>query len=111
MPTLKLSVIREELTEQCSSILYSYRRNCAAGTVPTQVCPVDLLSWRRDNLLDVQLVIPEAFRSLPVYTLSILKSKPLKGHLRILLYFRSCSDLPPLTSEVHRPRCTQLLQA
>lgn len=43
MPTLKLSVIREELTEQCSSILYSYRRNCAAGTVPTQVCPVDLL--------------------------------------------------------------------
>src|SRR6266404_6315827 len=41
MPTLKLSVIREELTEQCSSILHSYRRNCAPGTVPTQVCSLD----------------------------------------------------------------------
>jgi hypothetical protein len=37
MPSLKLSTIREDLTEQCSAILYSYRRNCAAATVPSQV--------------------------------------------------------------------------
>jgi len=37
MMDVKISTIREELTEQCSAILYSYRRNCAAATVPTQV--------------------------------------------------------------------------
>ena len=41
MTDVKASTIREELTEQCSAILYSYRRNCAAGTVPTQVRPLD----------------------------------------------------------------------
>jgi protein transport protein SEC24 len=40
MTTVKISTIREELTEQCSAILYSYRRNCAAATVPTQVRPL-----------------------------------------------------------------------
>jgi protein transport protein SEC24 len=37
MTAVNISTIREELTEQCSTILYSYRRNCAAATVPTQV--------------------------------------------------------------------------
>jgi hypothetical protein len=40
MTTVKVSTIREELTEQCSAILYSYRRNCAAATMPTQVRPL-----------------------------------------------------------------------
>jgi protein transport protein SEC24 len=40
MTAVKVSTIREELTEQCSTILYSYRRNCAAATVPTQVRPL-----------------------------------------------------------------------
>ncbi|KAF8504416.1 protein transporter SEC24 [Russula emetica] len=59
---VKISTIREELTEQCSAILYSYRRNCAAATVSTQV----------PNH-------PRSVRVLPVYTLSLLKSKPLKA--------------------------------
>ncbi|KAI6019871.1 hypothetical protein F5J12DRAFT_968057 [Pisolithus orientalis] len=57
----RMAQIREELTEKCSSILLGYRRNCAAGTVASQ------------------LIIPEAFRCLPVYSLAITKTKPLKG--------------------------------
>ena len=80
MSTVKLSTIHEELTEQCSAILYSYRRNCAAATVPTQVRPVgSAVKQSHQDDLAAQLIIPEAFRVLPVYTLSILKSKPLKG--------------------------------
>lgn len=76
--------IREDLTEKCSAVLLGYRRNCAASTAHTQV---------RINTLHVdttrgpyttgtvQLVIPEAFRALPLYILAMTKCKPLKGTL------------------------------
>ncbi|KAJ8596156.1 beta-sandwich domain of Sec23/24 [Rhizopogon salebrosus TDB-379] len=57
----RIAHIREELTDRCSSILLGYRRNCAAATSASQ------------------LILPEAFRALPVYTLAITKCKPLKG--------------------------------
>lgn len=57
----RMAQIREELTERCSTILLGYRRNCAAATAASQ------------------LIIPEAFRCLPVYILAITKTKPLKG--------------------------------
>lgn len=57
----RMAQIREELTECCSTILLGYRRNCAAATAASQ------------------LIIPEAFRCLPVYILAVTKTKPLKG--------------------------------
>ncbi|KZP33786.1 hypothetical protein FIBSPDRAFT_772693 [Athelia psychrophila] len=59
--TRMMDNIREDLTEKCSAILLGYRRNCAASTAHTQ------------------LVIPEAFRALPLYILAMTKCKPLKG--------------------------------
>jgi hypothetical protein len=80
MQSKQTSHIREDLTEKCSAILLGYRKYCAASTALSQV---SYLVLQADSLLMStvykQLIIPEAFRALPVYALGILKSKPLKG--------------------------------
>ncbi|KAF9653645.1 sec24-like protein [Thelephora ganbajun] len=58
--TRPLDHIRDDLTETCTATLLGYRRDCAQASVASQ------------------MVIPEAFRGLAIYTLAMNKSKILK---------------------------------
>jgi protein transport protein SEC24 len=53
--------IHQKMTEQCVQILTAYRNNCAASTSPGQ------------------LILPEAFKLLPVYVHGAIRSKALRG--------------------------------
>lgn len=56
-----LKDVRNYLTNKCVRILLAYRRNCASSTSPGQ------------------LILPESFKLLPLYTLGLIKSKAIKG--------------------------------
>ncbi|MCE3050848.1 hypothetical protein HAX54_048287, partial [Datura stramonium] len=60
VPTAPLSRIREQVTNLCINILHSYRKFCA--TVSSSG----------------QLVLPEALKLLPLYTLALVKSTALR---------------------------------
>ncbi|KAH9917662.1 sec24-like protein [Epithele typhae] len=60
MTSQRIVQIQESLTERCALILYAYRKFCAASAAPTQ------------------LILPEAFRALPLFVLAMKKTKPLK---------------------------------
>ncbi|PVV04045.1 hypothetical protein BB560_001461 [Smittium megazygosporum] len=61
--TAKLSLrnIRDNVFEKCVQILLAYRKHCASGSPPGQ------------------LILPEAYKLLPLYALSLIKSFALKG--------------------------------
>lgn len=56
-----LQDVRHYLTDRCVKILLAYRKNCAASSSPGQ------------------LILPESFKLLPLYTLGINKTKAIKG--------------------------------
>jgi len=60
IPTKSMQHLRDDLMDTCAATLLGYRRYCAQASAPSQ------------------LVIPEAFRGLPVYTLAMNKSRALK---------------------------------
>ncbi|KAL7753856.1 COPII coat Sec23p-Sfb3p heterodimer component [Sorochytrium milnesiophthora] len=55
-----IRTVRDQLTEKCVKILSSYRKNCASTTSPGQ------------------LILPETFKLLPVFTLALHKSRALR---------------------------------
>ncbi|KAI0764559.1 sec24-like protein [Trametes elegans] len=74
LPTQRISQIHETLTEKCALILYAYRKFCAASAAPTQ------------------LILPEAFRTLPLYIIGMMKTKPLKGRSPQTPYMRNAAN-------------------
>ncbi|KAK4685909.1 protein transport protein SEC24, partial [Tremellales sp. Uapishka_1] len=61
MPQKNLKEIKRNLTDRCNKILLMYRKHCAAAV---QIG---------------QLILPDSFKCLPLFTLAMLKSKAIKG--------------------------------
>ncbi|KAJ1977592.1 COPII coat Sec23p-Sfb3p heterodimer component [Dimargaris xerosporica] len=55
-----LKVVRDKLSDKCVEVLTSYRRHCAAGSSPGQ------------------LILPEAYKLLPLYILAMTKTTALR---------------------------------
>ncbi|GAB2298232.1 Protein transport protein Sec24C [Dionaea muscipula] len=65
IPTTPLLQVREQVTNHCVNILHSYRKFCATVTSTGQ------------------LILPEALKLLPLYTLALIKSTGLRTDGRI----------------------------
>jgi protein transport protein SEC24 len=65
IPSTPLLQVREQVTNLCISVLFSYRKFCATVTSSGQ------------------LILPEALKLLPLYTLALMKSTGLRNDGRI----------------------------
>lgn len=90
MPTIPLCTIRERIVDKSVALLIAYRKNCAAATAPSQVRPLIPISSTRLLML-LQLILPEQFKLLPIYSLCILKCRALKGEYA---HFIKCMPNP-----------------
>ncbi|OLY80219.1 Protein transport protein Sec24C [Smittium mucronatum] len=63
--SLSLINIKDNLQDQCVQILSAYRKNCAKGSAQSK------------------LILPEAFKLLPIYILSILKSPAFRSGINV----------------------------
>ncbi|GER54182.1 transport Sec24 family protein [Striga asiatica] len=90
IPSAPLAQVRDQATNVCINILYSYRKFCA--TVSSSG----------------QLILPEALKLLPLYTLALLKSTGLRHDGRIderSYWINHVSSLPtPLVIPLVSPR-------
>nr|AMP82922.1 CEF [Catalpa bungei] len=90
IPSTPLTQVRDQATNVCTNILYSYRKFCA--TVSSSG----------------QLILPEALKLLPLYTLALLKSTGLRSDGRIderSFWISYVSSLPtPLVIPLVYPR-------
>ncbi|KAG8379493.1 hypothetical protein BUALT_Bualt07G0094200 [Buddleja alternifolia] len=90
IPSAPLGQVRDQATNVCINILYSYRKFCATVSASGQ------------------LILPEALKLLPLYVLALLKSNGLRSDGRIddrSLWINSVSPLPtPLVIPLVYPR-------
>ncbi|KAL3680392.1 hypothetical protein R1sor_023348 [Riccia sorocarpa] len=89
IPTVPLSQVRDQMTAQCVNILYTYRKYCATASSAGQ------------------LILPEALKLLPLYTLALTKSIGLRADTRADARFddRSywCTRVASLASSLSIP--------
>jgi len=76
MATRSLKDIRKALGDRCNKVLLMYRKHCAPAVRAGQVSCCAIIVG---SLANYQLILPEGFKLLPLYTLCMLKSKALKG--------------------------------
>ncbi|XP_051115732.1 protein transport protein Sec24-like At4g32640 [Andrographis paniculata] len=90
IPSAPLGQVRDQATNVCINILYSYRKFCATASSSGQ------------------LILPEALKLLPLYTLALLKSNGLRSDGRIddrSFWINFVSPLPtPLVIPLVYPR-------
>ncbi|BBN17285.1 protein transport protein SEC24 [Marchantia polymorpha subsp. ruderalis] len=65
IPNVPLTQVRDQMTAQCVNILYTYRKFCATASSSGQ------------------LILPEALKLLPLYTLALTKSIGLRADTRV----------------------------
>ncbi|XP_047940906.1 protein transport protein Sec24-like At4g32640 isoform X2 [Salvia hispanica] len=94
IPSAPLAQVRDQATNVCINILYSYRKFCATVSSAGQ------------------LILPEALKMLPLYTLALLKSTGLRPDGRIddrSVWINYVSPLPtPLVIPLVYPRMIAL---
>jgi protein transport protein SEC24 len=59
-------------------VLLSYRKHCASATSAGQVSCLPFLELQ-DERESLQLILPESFKLYPLYAMSVMKTKALKG--------------------------------
>ena len=76
MGTKPLRDIRKNLSDRCNKVLLMYRKHCAPAVQAGQVRWYTIIQLVTHQ---GQLILPEGFKLLPLYTLCMLKTKSLKG--------------------------------